>query len=192
MLYGQEQDVITLITAKPIVKKQIDYPVPTHKILTKNTTWNHLLPCGVYFNEQEELNKALKCVNKKVYNEEQISFQTIAPRCFIISASSPDVYSNNGVNFVPLVTFFERGSVLGYFDTDTETLFVVENLDAAAIYRHELQHYFLKLKGGDGGGHYQDIWKQCEPPYYTASDKVKILNKMEKIEKIEELENSKK
>ena len=123
-----------------------------------------------------------------MYPDDQISMETIPPRCFIISASSPDVYSKDSVNFIPLFSIFGRGAILGYFNTETETLFVVENLDAAAVYRHELQHYFLKLKGGAGGGHHQDIWKQCDPPYYNSSDKVKILHKLEKLEKIEELE----
>jgi hypothetical protein len=186
MLYGSEEKIIELLVAKPQIKKSISYPIPVHGILTHDTTWSHLTPCGVYFNEQEEMKRALQCVNSKVYSEEKIDIHTPIPRCFIISSSSPDVVSRENLNFLPVPSLMGMGAVVGYFDTKTETLFVVENYDAASIYRHELQHYFLKLKGGTGGGHHQDIWKKCEPPYYKESDKVKFINKLDQLEKIEE------
>lgn len=190
MLYGTEQNIISLLVAKPVVQKRINYPPPTHKVLTSNTTWNHLIPCGVYFNEIEEMNTALQCANKKVYIEDPIDESTVIPRCFIISSASPDVYHRKGYNFIFYNSFFGSGGVVGYFDTDTDTVFVVENEDARKIYRHELQHFFLKLKGGTGGGHHQEIWKQCEAPYYEESERVKLIHKLEKLEKLEEMESS--
>jgi hypothetical protein len=147
MLYGTDGQIIELMIAKPTVHKVVNYPVPTDGILTHNTNWNHLTPCGIYFNEIEEMKKAVQCVNKKVYPDKQIPKDTVIPRCFIISSSSPDVFSRDNVNFIPLFSLFANSAILGYFNTDTNTLFVVENYDAAAIYRHELQHYFLKLQG---------------------------------------------
>jgi hypothetical protein len=185
-LYAEDQNVIELLIASPTIKRKVDYQTPISRInLGRNTEWTHLVPCGVYLNELEEMKTALQCVNSKVYKDSKIPENTVIPRCFVVTAASPDVYSVGGVNFIPLITLFEKGSILGYFDTDTNTVFVVENLDIKKVYRHELQHYFLKLKGGTGGGHDQDIWKQCEEPYYDKSDKVKLLEKLERLEELE-------
>lgn len=187
MLYGAEGKILHLFAGKPVIKKVVDYKTPLYNTLSNDTKWDHLVSCGIYFNELEEMKKTLQCANEKVYTNAPLPTNTQIPRCFVVSTSSPDVYNKRGFNFLPLVSVFGSGAVVGYFDTNTDTVFVVENHDAASIYRHELQHYFLKLKGGTGGGHHQDIWKLCEPPYYNESDKVKIINKLERLEKLEEM-----
>lgn len=151
--------------------------------LFPNSTWNDLEPCGLHFDEQKEFNTALQCVNKKVWPESPIVKEefTHIPRCFIVKAKSPDVYTSPkaGFNFWPIFDITPQGiaagAVVGVYQPETRTVFIVENVDAAMVYRHELQHYFLHIHNPEtgGGGHFQEIWKQCEPPYYTPSAEVK-------------------
>ena len=153
--------------------------------LFPRSTWNDFEPCGLHFNEQEEFNKALQCVNQNVWNKTPITDETVThlPRCFIVKAKSIDIYTRPdiGFNFVP--EFFvtpvgiQVGAIVGVYQPETRTVFIVENVDAPMIYRHELQHYFLHAHNPEtgGGGHHQEIWEKCEPPYYTPSDKVKSL-----------------
>jgi hypothetical protein len=150
--------------------------------LFPNSGWNDLEPCGIHFNEQLEFETALQCVNKKVWADSKIPSDTSIPRCFILKAKSPDVFTREdiGFNFIPIMDYdvsgqLITGAVVGYYQTETRTVFVVENIDAPMVYRHELQHYFLHIHDPEtgGGGHWQNIWDECEPPYYTPSDKVK-------------------
>lgn len=147
--------------------------------LFPNSTWDDLEPCGKHFNEREEMTKALQCVNTKVWNQNPLKSEGLnPPRCFVIKANSPNVYSSAkmGFNFIPLFDGLRVGGVVGVYQPETHTVFVVENIDAAMIYRHELQHFFLHLHDPEteGGGHFQHIWEKCEPPYYEPSLKVKV------------------
>lgn len=155
------------------------------------TRWNQVEPCGVYFNEQEEFNSALQCVNENVWPDDPIAEESMIPRCFVVSAESPDVFSDGfGVNVVPIILFTPFGivqsAIVGYYDTDTNSIFIVENEDAAGIYRHELQHLFLDLhdEASDGGGHFQYIWQACEPPYYKPSVRAQIQGILEDYERL--------
>ena len=123
--------------------------------LFPNSGWNDLEPCGLHFDEQEEFNKALQCVLDKVWDKGPITSNELAiPRCFILKAKSPDVYTREdiGFNFIPIMEFdiesgkVISGAVVGYYQTETKTVFVVENVDAPMVYRHELQHYFLHIQ----------------------------------------------
>jgi hypothetical protein len=150
--------------------------------LFPNSSWNDLEPCGLHFDEQKEFNTALQCVNQKVWPQTPITKEefTHIPRCFIVKAKSPDVFTSPkaGFNFWPIFEMTPRGpgvgAVVGVYQPETRTVYIVENVDAAMVYRHELQHYFLHIHNPEtgGGGHFQEIWKQCEPPYYTPSEQV--------------------
>ena len=159
-------------------------PQSIHELFTRST-WNDFEPCGLHFDENKEFNDALQCVNTKVWPNSPIVDETVThlPRCYVVKSSSIDIYSRPdiGYNFVPMfeVTSFgiSVGGIVGVYQPETRTVFIVENIDAAMIYRHELQHYFLHAHdpATGGGGHDQDIWKKCEPPYYEPSDKVKKM-----------------
>jgi hypothetical protein len=148
--------------------------------LFPNSSWNDLVPCGQYFDEQEEFRKARSCVNKEVWSDRPLSedeLEYTIPRCYVVRAQSPNVLSKDGVNFFPIIDERGLGAVVGVYQPETRTVFVVENIDAPAVYRHELQHYFLHEHDPEtqGGGHDQLIWEKCEPPFYEPSDKVKRL-----------------
>lgn len=148
--------------------------------LFPNSSWNDLEPCGKFFDEQEEFRKARQCVNDNVWPDRQLSTNELdfpIPRCYIVKAHGPNVLSKDGINFIPIFDGGGIGAVVGVYQPETHTVYVVENVDAKMIYRHELQHYFLHEHDPEtsGGGHDQTIWQKCEPPYYTPSDKVKKL-----------------
>lgn len=153
--------------------------VEIHELFPQSS-WNDLAPCGQYFNEQEEFRKARSCVNEKVWSDRPVSedeLEFTIPRCYVLKAQSPNVLSKDGINFVLIFDSFDLGSVVGVYQPETRTVYVVENIDAAEIYRHELQHYFLHEHDPEttGGGHDQEIWSKCEPPYYEPSDRAKAL-----------------
>lgn len=161
-------------------------PDKIHELIP-NSRWSDLKPCGELFDEQEEYNKALQCVNEKVWTKRPQP-ATAIPRCFIISTSSPDVYSDRSetFNFVPVRDIFGQvGAVLGVYQPETRTVFIVENVDSAQVYRHELQHFFLHLHDPEtqGGGHHQEIWHQCEEGYYSPSIKAKMIGAIKEIDK---------
>lgn len=136
-----------------------------------NTKWIHTLPCGQFFNEQAEFEKSKSCANK-YYQNDQIS-NSIIPRCYVISAASPDVYSSESgeiFNFVPVSSSSGIAAVVGVYEPFSRTIFLVENRDLSEVYRHELQHFFLHHMDPQslGAGHHQEIWTRCEPRYYRS------------------------
>lgn len=144
--------------------------------LFPNSSWNDLSPCGLYFDEHEEFVKARSCVNDKVWPESKLTTNEKdfpIPRCYVVKAQSPNVLSKDGINFLPIFDVIGVGAVVGVYQPETRTVYVVENVDAPLVYRHELQHYFLHKHdpATEGGGHDQNIWQMCEPPYYTPSQK---------------------
>ena len=191
IFFSLSKPTIPLLVGEDLVVYKENHQV-IHELFPRSN-WDDLIPCGARFNEQEEYNKALQCVNDKVFPDNKIKETTI-PRCFILKAKAPDVYfqDSEGFNFIPIVSPLGIGAVVGVYQPETKTVFLVENIDAKLIYRHELQHYFLDIhvEGSDGGGHYQEIWRQCEPPYYDPSEEVK--RKIKKPVKIQsEKEKSK-
>lgn len=152
--------------------------------LFPNSSWNDLVPCGQYFDEQEEFRKARQCVNDNVWPKNPLTSNEKdfpIPRCYIVKAQSPNVLSKDGINFLPIFDFTGVGAVVGVYQPETRTVYVVENVDAPMVYRHELQHYFLHEHDPEteGGGHHQHIWQKCEPPYYTPSEKALAQGKEE-------------
>lgn len=148
--------------------------------LFPNSSWNDLEPCGKYFDETEEFRKARQCVNDNVWPDRTLDTNELEfpiPRCFIVKAHGPNVLSKDNINFIPIFDGLGVGAVVGVYQPETRTVYVVENVDAPMIYRHELQHYFLHEHDPEttGGGHHQTIWQKCEPPYYEPSKKVKAL-----------------
>lgn len=172
VIYLPEPNIVPVVSHKQHV----------HDILP-HTRWEHMKPCGTLFDERIEFQKALSCVNEKVWPNSPIpnNKNTVAPRCFLVSTSSPDVAGDEeGFNFIPMMTPMGIAAIVGIYDPDTHTVFVVENVDAPMVYRHELQHRFLHMHDPitEGGGHYQDIWKKCEPPYYESSERSKIIGRL--------------
>lgn len=136
------------------------------------TQWKHVKPCGEFFDEVKEFNKALECSNKNRFDLTPINQQQVfPPRCFIITTDSPDIRtSENGVFNYWNIGFFFYSGIVGLYEPEQKTIFIAENFDAPMIYRHELQHYFLDLMEGDGNGRHDDlIWSVCEPSHYSPS-----------------------
>jgi len=157
-----------------------------HELLP-HTRWGDLKPCGTVFDEQEEFNKARQCVNQTAWRKRPVSEELEIPRCYIVSASSPDVYSEKTgtFNFIPVVDIYGIGAVLGVYQPETRTVFIVENIDAAQVYRHETQHYMLHEHDPEtrGGGHHQEIWQSCEAPYYSPSIEAKMIGAIKDFSK---------
>lgn len=149
--------------------------------LFPNSSWNDLEPCGKYFDETEEFRKARSCVNDNVWPDTPLDTNELEypiPRCFIVKAQGPNIISKEGINFIPVFDpLMGVGAVVGVYQPETRTVYVVENVDAPMIYRHELQHYFLHEHDPEttGGGHHQPIWQKCEPPFYDPSARTKAL-----------------
>lgn len=133
------------------------------------TRQKHLKPCSEYFNEKEELNKALSCANSKVFSKYTTPLKTPPPpKCQVVTVESPDVRETPDFNYINMDLF---GKTLAFYDTTTQEIFLVETYDIKMIYRHELQHHFLSLKdGGETCDHCHDMWNQCEAGRYTPTE----------------------
>ena len=137
------------------------------------TRWSHTRPCGVAFDEVKEFLRAQSCANTSL-RLGKAAFHVPAPRCFIVTTDSPDVKQKGHVNFAQIGS----GGIVGIYQTEMFTLFIIENDDSANIYRHELQHYFQHLddpKTG-GGGHEGTIWEKCEAAQYVPSARAKAIH----------------
>lgn len=146
---------------------------PAHYMLPF-TTKEYLKPCSDYFNVQEAYEKSLSCSNDKVfskkpYNKRLNNLKDI-PQCLVISKESPDIVKTRALNYLNITPIIGAG-IVGFYDDDTNTIFVIENFDQILVLIHEYQHYFLRIADGDANGeHDHNIWKKCSPPKYTPSD----------------------
>jgi len=166
--------IVTDVGGRHVVQTHIKTtPLPT-EMINNYTNWDNLKPCGAYFNEVKHYERALTCANE-LWKDDPISSEINIPRCFVISSASMGVVYNGGANLIMVTEFM---GAVGYFDTNTDTVFIVENYNVEGIYRHELQHLFLKKKTGYGGGHHQQIWKSCEPPYFETPLVGKVVHEL--------------
>ena len=178
------QPDILINRGKPVIQAA-EY-AQVHEIMP-DTRWSQLKPCGEFINEQKEFAKARQCVNEKVWPDSPISAEVNIPRCFVVTVSSPNVFRlpQTPFNFIPIRTPDGTGLVVGVYQPETRTIFLVENEDAAQTYRHELQHLFLHIHDPitQGGGHFQKIWHECEGPYYVPSVKTKLIDAIRDADK---------
>lgn len=141
-----------------IQKKQIHELIP-------HTKWSTLRPCGAYFDEIAEYKQALQCSGNVIKMK-----PSLPPRCFVITTDSPDIFEGADFNGIPIITPLGTGRVVGFYDEFSETIYIVENIDAASTYRHESQHHFQHISGGVVN-HEGPIWNRCEKQYYEPSIK---------------------
>jgi hypothetical protein len=171
-------------------------PVPGRVVNSKqvhelipHTRWSQLRPCGAYIEEKEEFEKAKQCVNGNVplFKKKPIAKDALPPRCFIITTDSPNVLQGSDYNAIPVIDIFsgKMGGILGFYDEFSQTVYVVENVDASQVYRHELQHHFQHVIG-QTVNHEGEVWNKCEPPRYSPSKKSIIVHRI--IDGPEELE----
>lgn len=133
------------------------------------TKWEHLKPCEEVLNVEEELNKALECSNKTFFNKPpyNMTVKTESARCYVVTEASPDLKHGDIFNYLSPNSLHSE-KIMGFYDSELDTIFLVDTKDIAEIYRHEMQHYFLQKYLGDGdGGHTLSIWKTCESQYYN-------------------------
>ena len=132
------------------------------------TAEKHLVKCEDYLDYDKEYNQSLQCTAKKALP--QLRTKNLKkPKCYIITNKAPDVHVGPVFSFVSSGLIF-RERIVGFYEDQTETLYIVENTDAPMILRHELQHYFLdKVKKNGDGAHVHKVWSVCEPAHYTPS-----------------------
>ena len=135
-----------------------------------HTEWRHLRPCGTFFNEMENFDNSLQCINERVFMPElHNTLQAIPPRCFIVTKESPDIRVGEGFNYMSFDLLSEM-KILGFYTQWDNTTYITETYDAAAIYRHEVGHQFLgQMTGNADARHLSNVWKTCETQYYTPS-----------------------
>lgn len=159
-----------LLRSAAIIKSQLlrDYAI---HYLIPFTKAEHLKPCREVFNEEKNFQEALTCTNATVFHKDNLT-EVEVPECYVVSSDSPDVMESEDGSFNYISTsILLMQRILGFYEEETKTLYITETYDMEKVYRHELQHYFLHLKEGDGNGrHDHEIWQLCEPPYYEPSD----------------------
>lgn len=162
-------EAISLDSHKPAEVSQYD---PVHFFIPF-VRWIDVAPCSEFFNEDEEFKKALEC-GVPLYGEALDSIKP--PSCFIVKENSLGVIKGDGFNYLTL--FLSEGKILGFYEPQSATTFIAENIDMAKVYRHEVQHHVLHLLEGDGDASHSHIfWVLCEPPYYEPSEESLERNK---------------
>jgi len=135
------------------------------------TKKSDLVRCQDVFDFKTEYLTALSCFNQVGFPEDKLIDPPI-PECYVIKTSSADVMESEDKSFSYISpTFLNLDRVLGFYEDQIKTMFIVENYDQSEILRHELGHYFLDLKTGDGNGRHDNvIWGRCESAKYTPSN----------------------
>lgn len=151
----------------------------------QQTGWDHVKPCGAFFQEKSEFDKAKTCSNAAFQKElnKTIPENLVIPRCFVISKASPQVsYSPlYKMNAVLLRNFIQMFAIVGLYEPESHTIFLVENYDLTKIYRHELQHYFQHIVEPAliERNHEGLVWDVCEPRTYTPSEQQKEIIRLQ-------------
>jgi hypothetical protein len=141
------------------------------------TKESDLEPCDKYMDIQAEFNNSLDCANKEVFSQEPYNtkLEATPPTCFVVTKRSADVQTDSsGVfNYISSVFLMGEGDeIVGFFDGNI--VYLVENTDIKAVYRHEVSHYFLQKVTGDGDApHANKVWQTCQSHYYSPSDEAK-------------------
>lgn len=152
-----------------VLKRQVLHDYAIHYLIPF-TKKEDLMPCEKAFDASRNFNEALSCSNSTVFSSSPLK-DVNPPQCYVITGNSPDVMESEDGSFNYISTsilLVER--ILGFYEEEDQTIYLVETYDMEQVYRHELQHYFLHLKEGDGNGaHDHAIWQSCEPPTYTPS-----------------------
>ena len=163
-------------------------PIEETAMLFPNSNPEHFVPCDLVFSSQKEFNDALQCFNESGAANQQLEIKE-HPRCWLVSTESPDISHADSFHYLkkllPQVTIDpEKGvgiaiqelNILGLFVTASNNIYIIDNVDRKAIYRHELHHNFLKLSGvvENGNAHDNVVWGKCEPATYTPSKISKI------------------
>ena len=150
---------------------QLPRMAPVH-FLIPFTTQDQLIPCSEYFDEKLAVQESLSCSNNEIFSKAPYGnpLQNVpVPNCYVISKNSPDLYIGEGFNYITS-DIFQQERILGFYETETKTVYLAETYDVRKVALHEYQHYFLDLMENDGNGrHDHNIWKKCEPPYYDPS-----------------------
>lgn len=148
---------------------------PVHPLLPF-TTRDQLKPCSEYFDEQQTMEESLQCANNEVFNKKPYAplVGLKAPRCYVITEKSPDVYQDAAFNYIT-TSIILGDKILGFYENDIPgeepTIYLVETYDVRKVALHEYQHWFLDLAQKDANArHDHVIWEKCEPPYYTPSE----------------------
>lgn len=151
-----------------------------------NTTWLHVKPCALFFEEIDLLEETLQCANERVWPDEPLKLADVGiPACHVISRESPDIMRIGLLNVaVYRIGHVAFGAILGFYDTMLHETFIVENLDMKAVYRHEIQHHLLNKHPthSEIGDHNHPIFQACEPATYTKSDALVLLEEFLGIE----------
>jgi hypothetical protein len=146
------------------------------------------ISCDKVFDDEANYNQALECVNNSGVLREKLN-PGPKPKCWVVKTTSPDIKPALSFNYlaklIPTLVISPDGrpdfkiltlNILGLFDPLTDNMYVVENIDQDIIYRHELQHHFLKLANVENdNSHSSDVWKKCEAATYKPSRKAKII-----------------
>lgn len=129
-----------------------------------------LIPCRNIMDYHKVVREALACTNEQVYPEDPIK-SFVLPECYIIPTTSPDVIKDPSgqFNFITLGIDLSF-KILGFYEDQTNTIFVVQSFDQVLTTKHEIQHAVLHQREGDGDArHVHQIWERCQPGYYDPS-----------------------
>lgn len=127
---------------------------------------------------QEQWDEAVECA-KEVFDGKEIKKLKEAelPLCYVIKEETPAVFKSYSSNHLALLDpDGSFGATMGLYFESKQMMLLVENIDILDLYRHESQHHMFTIleRSKEDRGltvHTHKIWKECMPPYHSASKK---------------------
>ena len=116
-------------------------------------------------------------------SEEKLNeLHAIVNNCYVITNTSPDIYSTDEFNYIKEYHFF-GGAILGFYDPRLKVTYITQNVDMIEITEHEIQHHILNVLEIPDGDHTHAVWYNCRPPRYSPSEEAKKGNPFKKTGK---------
>lgn len=117
-----------------------------------------------------------------IQQEKLDALHAIVDKCYVITNTSPDIYSTDEFNYIKEYHFFGN-PILGFYDPRLKVTYITQNTDIVEITEHEIQHHILNVLEIPDGDHTHPVWYNCRPPRYSPSEEARKGNPFKKTGK---------
>jgi hypothetical protein len=179
--------IFILFTFQLTASAEIVEPTPRPHPMIPFTSPSDMVMCSEVMDIEKVFSDSLACSLNSISpdapvdisDEKMKELRSIIDNCFVLTPSSPDVYSTDEFNYVNRFLFF-GSAVLGFYDPQIQVTYITQNIDSIEITEHEVQHHILNVLGIEDGDHTHSVWSDCRPPRYTPSEEAKKGNPYKK------------
>lgn len=154
------------------------------------TAEKHMKMCSDVMDIEQIYQDSLSCTLSTLYPdstpdipvEKLEKLHDIVNSCYVVTNTSPDIYSTDEFNYIKQYHFFGN-PILGFYDPRLFVTYITENVDMVEITEHEIQHHILNVLEVNDGDHTHPVWYACRPPRYSPSEEARKGNPYKKTGK---------